>query len=527
MSLSHALSVFLTLNLLLAAGYLALRLIARPLDARAALRLHYRALGAVLLLTLAQVIWPGRPVFEPAAKIWSAPSLRAHVSAPITEAPGYLALPAATRAPAVPAASFSAGALAVLGLLFALGLGRLIYDLRALQRIRRGAYVLRRQGRVVLLAHERVGVPFSYWLPGAAAVVVPSALLGKSPDLRISITHELQHHRQRDTLWVYAIWALRTLCFLNPFIHLWARRLGELQEFACDETLVGHRKVESGQYARCLIEAAETALRQGHRPARATASMSLVGRKLLRKRIEKMMSQSKWKSGWSAAALTTIALGLVLGATAYATQGLVQDRRVSMNEAREMAERANRGTSFPIVVNDLVLRQLNRYLGTPEGREFIRQSLRRREAHRATIDAAIARNRLPEELAAIPIVESGYRVLEQKPKLGWGAGLWMFIKSTARSYGLRVDAQVDERLHVVKSTDAAMRMLKTEHQELQDWQLTLLSYNVGIGRVKEAIDVIGTRDAWELVRAGIENDADYLAKVMAAVLILKNPDAAR
>lgn len=527
MSLSHALSVFLTLNLLIAASYLALRVASAKLDAPSALRLHYRAICAIVLLTLAQIAWPGRPVFEPALKVWSAPSLRAYPAAGAMIEQGYLALPPLTRAPAVSAARFSAGALLVLGLLLALGLGRLAYDLLALRRIRKGAYLLRRHGRVALLAHERVDVPFSYWLPGAAAVVVPTSLLGKAPDLRISVAHELQHHRQRDTLWVYAIWALRTLCFPNPFVHLWSRRLGELQEFACDETLVGHRKVESRQYARCLLEAAETALVHRHRPVRATAAMSLVGRNILRKRIEKMMSQSKFKSGWLAGALMTIALGLVLGATAYATQGLVQDRRVTMEEAREMGERASRGTSFPIVVNELVLRQLNRYVGTPEGREFIRESLRRRETHRAVIDAALTRHRLPEELAAIPIVESGYRVLEQKPKLGWGAGLWMFIKSTARNYGLRVDTQVDERLQVGKSTDAAMRMLKSEQRELQDWQLTLLAYNVGISRVKEAIDVIGTRDTWELVRAGIENDGDYLAKVMAAVLILKNPDAVK
>jgi len=82
---------------------------------------------------------------------------------------------------------------------------------------------------------------------------------------------------------------------------------------------------------------------------------------------------------------------------------------------------------------------------------------------------------------------------------------------------------VDERLDLEKETDAAFRYLGGLKLRFRDWHLALLSHNVGENRVQRGIDETGSRDAFELIRAGYEGDKDYLAKVMAAVLILENP----
>ena len=58
---------------------------------------------------------------------------------------------------------------------------------------------------------------------------------------------ESDGNRQRDTRWVYAMWALRIVCAPNPAIHFWNKTLSEIQEFACDETLVDQRKVVIGR----------------------------------------------------------------------------------------------------------------------------------------------------------------------------------------------------------------------------------------------------------------------------------------
>lgn len=223
-------------------------------------------------------------------------------------------------------------------------------------------------------------------------------------------------------------------------------------------------------------------------------------------------------------AAAVILTALIASAT-YASSGFVHDRRVSVEQAEAMASRARAGSNFPIVVNDLVVRELNRFLGTPEGRESLRQGLARMPQYREVIDRKLAAYGAPSELLAVPLVESNYRNRPQDPThKSWGAGLWMFIESTARNFGLRVDSTVDERLDVEAETDAAMRYLTGLNLRFNHWHLALLSYNVGEQRVQKAIDTVGSRDAWALVRSGIENDRAYLARVMAAILIVKNPE---
>lgn len=531
MTFATALSAYLSLNLLVVVAFLALRF-ARAPSAAAALKLHYRALGAVFFLAALHPALPKRAAFGPStAKIWAASSMRDFASASARGADrrgGVLALPGRSAdASPIDADRVSRGlGLASLLLLFFAAF-RMARDLRVLRAIRRDSYRVRRIGRVSIYASDAVAVPFSCWAPGRADVVVPAALASRPLDYRMAIAHELQHHRQADTRGVYAIWALKALCFANPFAYRWGRLLSEIQEFACDETLVDRNKVESGRYARCLVEAAETALGPKPRPACATGLAFRAEGTLLRRRIEKMVSKKSpgmKRSIGRAAAPLVFAL---LAVTAFASREAVQDRRVSAADARKMAEQAKRGSDFPIVVNDRVVAQLNRYLGTPEGRDFMKQSLARMEAFRPMVEGKIKEYGAPAELLAIPIVESGYRDLEIRDGKNWIAGIWMFIAPTARAYGLRVEEKdgkvVDDRRDAKLLTDAAMRYLKADRLKFNDWLLSILAYNAGEKAVQAGIEKAGSRDAWTLVQNGVEGDKDYLAKVMAAVLILRNP----
>lgn len=146
------------------------------------------------------------------------------------------------------------------------------------------------------------------------------------------------------------------------------------------------------------------------------------------------------------------------------------------------------------------------------------------ENYKSMVLQKINQYNLPEELLAIPIVESGYQNLTQKQSAGFGAGLWQFIPSTARVFGLRVDNQVDQRLNEEMLTDVGMRYLGSNFLRFKDWQLAALAYNAGESAVQSWIEKAGTRNAWSLIRQGYENDQDYLARVMAAILILRNPE---
>ena len=532
MSLTQILSTYLALNLLVAVAFVSLRAssqfkkqIGKTLDGGATLRLHYIVLSAIFIIALVHPFIPKKTIFEPPAKVWSAQSLKTFSQDfTASDQGGYLSFPTKMGTATIKADQASLVLLILLSTITMFGIIRIGQDLVRLHRIKERSYLIKNFRNVSILANDQITVPFSYWTPKQAAVVIPSSLMSKQEDYRMAVAHEIQHHRQLDTKWVYGMWALKVLCILNPFAHLWDRWLSELQEFACDEALVDQNKVESRQYIRCLIEVAETALHQKYVPECATGLVFLVERNLLKRRIEKMMNSPKTKVTRSISGSAGGMIAVLMVATAFASQAIVQDKRVSLAEAQKMAVRAKSETDFPVVVNDLVLKELNRYVGTPEGRDFMRKSLQRMETYRTSIKAKLTGYQVPMELIAVPIIESGYQNLKQKPKM-LGAGIWQFIPNTARNYGLRVDHQVDERLNVDLLTDAAMRYLKGNQLRFNDWLLSLYAYNIGESKVQEAISKTGSRDVWTLIRAGYENDKSYLARVMAAVLIMKNPDS--
>lgn len=205
---------------------------------------------------------------------------------------------------------------------------------------------------------------------------------------------------------------------------------------------------------------------------------------------------------------------------AAASHKIVRDNKITKTEALTLAERAQKNTKFPIVVNDQVLKQLNRLLGKPSGRKHMQVCFKRMKTFKPLISKKIARHKLPQELLAVPLVESGYQNIHSER--GWGSGLWMFVKPTAKSFGLKVNDRTDQRLNVKLSTEAALKYLKSNHKMFKDWQLALLAYNMGEYRTKAAIKSTKTRDAWKLIRKGHHGDKEYLAKVMAVVIIMKN-----
>lgn len=194
---------------------------------------------------------------------------------------------------------------------------------------------------------------------------------------------------------------------------------------------------------------------------------------------------------------------------------------IDMKEAELLASRAQRKTEFSIVVNTQVLHYLNTYLGRPSARLHMKACLTRMKLHREVILEKIEELKVPEELMAIPIVESGYQNIHSS---GTGSGLWMLIASTARAKGLKVDETLDERLNIERSTEVALDYLKSNYKTLKDWQLAILAYNLGESKVRWAMLETSSKDPWELIEKGFERDKGYLAKIMAAIIIMKNPE---
>ncbi len=113
------------------------------------------------------------------------------------------------------------------------------------------------------------------------------------------------------------------------------------------------------------------------------------------------------------------------------------------------------------------------------------------------IEEILVRYKVPIELKYLIVVESGMN--PNVTSVVGAAGLWQFTLSAAKVYGLKVNSLIDERLDLLKSTDAAARYLRDLHQIYNDWFLAIAAYNCGMGRVNRAIvKAKGKRSYWSI-----------------------------
>jgi len=476
------------------------------------------AMAALLLPSMGLLQVQSDFTFD-AAQVWAAPAMRNHAmqfDAVSVEAIAFARPDVVLSLDVVSTSSSLLLAAGVLVLLLAV-----TKDAIATIRVVYDATVLRRRGSVRVVVSDRVRVPFSWWIPRRRYIVVPSHLLLHPVDLRMVVRHEAQHHRQGDTKLLYAWQALRGLFFWNPGAHILVKHLTELQEFACDEAVIRRARSSVHHYCGCLVRVAEAALHERRTLLRACMARS--GRDGLKQRVFAALARPNAYLDKPILALASVIALSVLVVISIALGKPIHDRRITREQAERMVAVAKHHSAFPIELNDRVLSQLNVLLGTPDGRAFVHESLARMELYDPQISEQIARYGLPMELMAVPFVESGYQNDPQDGNSRHGAGLWRFIAPTARNYGLRVDEQVDERLNIAAQTAAAMRLLSDLHRQYSDWNLVLLAYNGGTWRVDKGMRATGSSNAWHLVDAGYENDKHYLARVTAAILILKNP----
>ncbi len=171
-------------------------------------------------------------------------------------------------------------------------------------------------------------------------------------------------------------------------------------------------------------------------------------------------------------------------------------------------------------------RKVASYVGyfATAGRDTFQQWLDQSGPYLFHIKEILREEGLPEDLALLPLIESGFNVNARSPKRA--LGLWQFMAATGAMYGLKVDKWVDERKDPIKSTRAAARHLKDLYDEFGTWPLALASYNAGSGKVRRALATTGASTFWEMgqSRALKAETRNYVPKFMAALIIAKNPD---
>ncbi|HJV89037.1 MAG TPA: LysM peptidoglycan-binding domain-containing protein [Holophagaceae bacterium] len=206
-----------------------------------------------------------------------------------------------------------------------------------------------------------------------------------------------------------------------------------------------------------------------------------------------------------------------------------EDEVVSLSGSELMSELARvkageQGITydFPIDLNDKVATWVNLFTTTKKG--FMEGALSRASRYLPMVRQVFAEEGVPEDLAYLAVIESGYK--NDARSYAKAVGMWQFMRSTGRIFGLKGTAWVEERRDPVKATRAAARYLRRLHEISGDWYLALVGYNAGPLTTERAILNVGSRNFWDLHRSRWlrTQTKNYIPEMCAAVLVGRSPE---
>lgn len=166
-----------------------------------------------------------------------------------------------------------------------------------------------------------------------------------------------------------------------------------------------------------------------------------------------------------------------------------------------------------------------------KGRSTVERASQRAEKYLEHSRKAFRDRGMPEELAYLAIVESGYNPVAISP--AGAAGAWQFMPFTGTRFGLTQDWWMDERRDPYKSAEAAADYLKKLHGDFNDWHLAIAAYNAGEGKIGRALDKTGTVSFFKLTEKNHtlddkaqlrEETKQYVPRFLAICKIMRNLD---
>ena len=174
-------------------------------------------------------------------------------------------------------------------------------------------------------------------------------------------------------------------------------------------------------------------------------------------------------------------------------------------------------TIIEMPYNDAVQKMIDRYSG--HLRHSVSFMLGAQNFYMPIFEEALESYRLPLELKYLPVIESA---LNPRAVSRVGAtGLWQFMISTAKHYGLKVNSLVDERRDPLKSSYAAAQYLSDLYKIFGDWNLVIAAYNCGPDKLNRAIHRSGgSRDYWQIYPYLPAETRGYVPAFIAANYIM-------
>ena len=134
------------------------------------------------------------------------------------------------------------------------------------------------------------------------------------------------------------------------------------------------------------------------------------------------------------------------------------------------------------------------------------------------IEEILEKNNIPSDFKYLALIESGF---EYKVSPSGAAGFWQIMKGTAREYGLEVNYAIDERYHLIKSTEAACKYLQKAYDKFGSWTMAAASYNMGINGVQRQVKKQNTNNYFNLY---LNNETSrYVFRIIVIKEIMENP----
>ena len=174
-------------------------------------------------------------------------------------------------------------------------------------------------------------------------------------------------------------------------------------------------------------------------------------------------------------------------------------------------------TVIPMTFNSVVRDHIRMYLNRMRNRIDVMLTLS--EYYQPLFEESLSRYDVPEELKYLTIVESAMNP-QATSRVG-AAGLWQFMYTTGKNYGLEVNSIVDERRDAYKSSDAAAHYLRDLYNVFGDWHLAIAAYNCGPGNVNKAIARSGGKhNFWQIYPYLPRETRGYVPAFIAATYIM-------
>jgi len=191
-------------------------------------------------------------------------------------------------------------------------------------------------------------------------------------------------------------------------------------------------------------------------------------------------------------------------------------------KAKAEAEIKSTPSDLPLMMTDQVAGYIS-YFSSTRGRPTIENALIRSGRYDDMIRRTLKEEGVPQDLIYLAQAESGFHPLALS-RVG-ARGIWQFMASRAKGYGLERDWWLDERQDPEKSTRAAARHLKDLYNQFGDWYLAMAAYNSGPGTVQSAVKRTGYADFWELYRRNVlpKETRNYVPIIVAVTIMAKNP----